>query len=115
MSAITRYAIVSASGASASWRMHPRVEKSSGSNDQYGERGESITSIEIQTPRRASPTVSRNETDACEPAWNGSRLSAPFVAQVLGQYMAQNETVLAPATYRGETKVFSALLCDRLA
>ena len=117
MNTTAKYAIVSGTGHTARWRTSSRVEKSNASNARYGERDETIPST--ITLARAEPRtrLSQIETAAYEPDWNGPRLTAPFVAQVLGQVLAENcsEKPSTRSAYRCETQIFRARLCDRRA
>jgi hypothetical protein len=114
MNATAKFAIVSGNGASTHWRTQPRVEKASASNTPHGERRDNDVQTITLTPSRPRARLSQIET-SYEPDWNGPRLTAPFVAQVLGQVLAQEGDTRRSAlsAYRGEAKVFRALLCDR--
>jgi hypothetical protein len=115
MNATATFAIVSGNGQTARFRTQPRVEKTSASNAPYGERRDNSAQTITLSPVPPCAGLSQIETAAYEPDWNGPRLTAPFVAQVLGQALTteSGETRSALSAYRGEAQVFSALLCDR--
>jgi hypothetical protein len=115
MNATAKFAIAGNTGYAARLRAQPRVEKANASNAPHGERGNNHVQIITLTPASTHARLSQIETASYEPDWNGPRLMAPFVAQVLGQVSAQDggETRSALSAYRGEAKIFRALLCDR--
>jgi hypothetical protein len=115
MNATAKFAIASTTGPSPRWRMLPRVEKTNASNAPHGERRDNDVRIVTLAPARTQARLSQIDTARYEPDWNGPRLTAPFVAQVLGQVLQQDgdEKRSALAAYRGETQIACALLCDR--
>ena len=115
MNATAKFAIAGSTGYATRLRPHSRVEKVSASNAPYGERrGDDVQTVTLTTSQPRA-RLCQIETGGYEPDWNGPRLTAPFVAQVLGQVLTpDSETkVSALSAYRGESKVFRALLCDR--
>lgn len=102
---------------SARFRAHMRVEKINASNAPHGERRDKDVRTIALAPLQTNARLSQIETASCDPNWNGPRLTAPFVAQVLGQVLTQDgeDRRSALSAYRGEAQVFSALLCDRRA
>jgi hypothetical protein len=115
MNATAKFAIVGSTGHSAGWRTQPRVEKANASNAPHGERRDNDVQTITLVPTRPRARLSQIETARYEPDWNGPRLTAPFVAQVLGQVLSQNgnDSRSTLSAYRGEPQIFSALLCDR--
>jgi hypothetical protein len=115
MNALGKFAIAGSSGHNAAWRMHPRVEKANTSNAPHGERRDNDVQTIVLSPTTRHARLSQIETASYEPDWNGPRLTAPFVAQVLGQVLPQNneDGRLALSAYRGDAQVFRARLCDR--
>jgi hypothetical protein len=115
MNATAKFAIVGGTGHTARWRTAPRVEKANASNARYGERDDNVISTITLAPLPRHAHLSQIETAQYEPEWNGPRLTAPFVAQVLGQVLTQDGDAKRSAlsAYRSEAKVFRALLCDR--
>jgi hypothetical protein len=115
MNATAKFAIVGNTGTSTRWRTQPRVEKANASNAPHSERRDNHVQTITLAPTRPSARLSQIETASYEPDWNGPRLTAPFVAQVLGQVLTQDsdENRSALSAYRGEAKIFRALLCDR--
>ena len=65
-----------------------RVEKASASNGLHNGQAPEEEHRQAETREGSRPTVSRSGTGAA-PRWNGPRWSAPFVAQILGQVLAQ--------------------------
>lgn len=96
ISAIVRSASVSASGA-----MRSCVEKANKTNDfkQDRRRGERRKERRVLHDRRCAS--SHNGTKDGASFWNGPRLRAPFVAQVIGQVAGENapDTRSALASY----------------
>lgn len=116
MNATGKFAIVGSSGHSARFRAHARVEKSSASNAPHGERRDNDVHTAAPPPSRRQARLSQSETASYDPDWNGPRLTAPFVAQVLGQVLIQDGSRRSALTaYRCDAQIFSALLCDRRA
>ena len=115
MNTTAKFAIVASNGTGTRWRVHPRVEKANASNAPHGERRDNDVQTVTLPPLHARASVSQIGTASYEPDWNGPRLTAPFVAQVLGQVLTTdtNGASSALSAYRGEAKVFRALLCDR--
>ena len=115
MNATAKFAIVGSSGVNARWRTLPRVEKANASNAPHGERRDNDVHLVTRAPSRQSRPLSQIETARYEPDWNGVRLTAPFVAQLLGQVMAKDDdrTPSALSPYDGEAEIPRALLCDR--
>lgn len=94
-------------------RAAARVEKIHRSNGLHEERGNGEARGQ-NPPRRASaPALSHSETQAAS-SWHGQRLSSPFVAQILGQVLAQGERDVAGArtAYEGAAGVPSGILFD---
>jgi hypothetical protein len=116
MNTAAKFAIVGTSAHSARFRAQVRVEKINASNAPHGERRHKDVHTITPAPSRTHPRLSQIETASHDPNWNGPRLAAPFVAQVLGQVLMQDDSRRsALSAYRGEAQVFSALLCDRRA
>lgn len=114
MNTTAKFAVVGSSAHSARFRAHPRVEKINASNAPHGERRDKDVRTITLEPVNTNPRLSQIETASCDPDWNGPRLTAPFVAQVLGQVLMQDDSRRsALSAYRGEAQIFSALLCDR--
>jgi hypothetical protein len=113
MNATAKFAIVGSSGYTARFRAQPRVEKANASNAAHGERRDNAAPAIVLSPSQPRIRLSQIETAKHAPDWNGPRLTAPFVAQVLGQVLAQDGDAKPSTAYRGDTKFFRALLCDR--
>lgn len=67
-------------------------------------------------PGRERLPASRYETDFDAPIWNGPRLRAAFVAQVLGQLLEAPPEVIrhkALSAYRAPSVTFAASIDDR--
>ena len=80
-----RYAIVPSAGVSGFGAARARVEKPNKTNDSRHDRRNADAKdarIGLRDRRRDS---SRNGTNDDAPFWNGPRLRAPFVAQIIGQ------------------------------
>src|ERR1700744_1318105 len=90
MNVTAKFAIVGSTGTSARLRTQPRVEKANASNAPHGERRSNDVPAVALSPLRSHARLSQIETARYEPDWNGPRLTAPFVAQVLGQVLAQD-------------------------
>ena len=91
-----------------------RVEKLNSSNAMRRKPG----TPESDSPRsygpRAQAHASRFDTDESASLWNGPRLRAAFVAQVLGQVFAGAESqTMQPAPYR-RAKIPTGLLHDEM-
>ena len=113
MNATAKFAIVGSTGHTARFRAQSRVEKANASNAPHGERRDNAAPAIALSPSQPRLCLSQIETAQYEPDWNGPRLTAPFVAQVLGQVLAQGGDETRSAAYRGEAKIFRARLCDR--
>jgi hypothetical protein len=83
-------AITASTGVSAIGRAYLRVEKPSETQGSAHNRrrGDSKDARARLHDRRRSP--SQNDTMADASFWNGPRLRAPFVAQVIGQVTGEN-------------------------
>jgi len=96
------FAIVAATGIARSRAVVPRIEKPCGDKELH-ER------VDLQPPgdstndaRREPRRPSHSGTTSNAPLWNGPRLQAAFVAQVLGQVLAPQASSphLALAAYQ---------------
>jgi hypothetical protein len=78
-----------------------RVEKASASSGLHNGQGPEEEHRQAETREGSRPALSRSGTEAA-PCWNGPRWSAPFVAQILGQVLAQPapDAASARAAYR---------------
>ena len=96
MSGITHFPQIVGAAIPGARLLLARVEKSSASSSLHNGQGPE------EEPRQSEPrhlpreALSRSGT-AAAPRWNGSRWSAPFVAQVLGQVLAQQAPDAASA------------------
>jgi hypothetical protein len=116
MNVTAKFTIVGSSGYSARFRSQPRIEKANASSTPHGERRDNDVHTVTLLPSRHHSPLSQIETATYEPDWNGPRLTAPFVAQILGQVLMQDDSRRsALSAYRGNAQVFCALLCDRRA
>jgi hypothetical protein len=115
MNATAKFAIVGGNGYPVRLPAQPRVEKANTSNAPHGERRDNDIHTITLSPSSPRSRLSQIETARYEPDWNGPRLTAPFVAQVLGQVLSQNSESRrsAAAAYCGEAQIFRARLCDR--
>jgi hypothetical protein len=79
------FAIVPSAGVSASGFVRARVEKPNKTLDSRQNRRRDDT-VDLRTGSRdRRRSSSQNGTRGDVPFWNGPRLRAPFVAQILGQ------------------------------
>jgi hypothetical protein len=117
MNVTAKFPVVGSSGHTARFRAQPRVEKANASNAPHGERRDNDVRTIARSPSQPRARLSQIETARYEPDWNGSRLLAPFVAQVLGQVLTPDneDRRSALSAYRGDAQVFCALLYDRRA
>ncbi|MDE2184262.1 MAG: hypothetical protein KGJ78_14675 [Alphaproteobacteria bacterium] len=76
------------------------VEKPSTTLDFHGECAQGNDELRIDVSVTARRTPSQYETGDLASFWNGPRLKPAFVAQVLGQAMAQGKTARESAGYR---------------
>ena len=113
MNATAKFAIVGSNGTATRLRSRSRVEKANASNAPHGERRHNAAPAIALSPSQPRLRLSQIETAQYEPDWNGPRLTAPFVAQLLGQVLAQDGNEKRSTAYRGEAKIFRARLCDR--
>ena len=90
------------------------IEKTSASSALGREHTQSDTGRRNPArPQQVEP-VSRDETRAFDPFWDGPRLVPTFVAQVLGQVMPERRTIVAVETAYGRAaSPRMALLLDR--
>jgi len=70
--------------------------------------GQTVSSATAQ-PR----ALYRSGTEQFDPFWHGPRLKPAFVAQLLGQVLARDQSELGRSAYRGATQVGTRL--DRSA
>jgi hypothetical protein len=93
--------VVPAAGASASWRTRPRVEKICDSNASHGERDDTTRHRAQSHVQSSAGKLCQSETTASAPQWHERRLTSPFVAQLLGQVLAEEAAPprLAPQSY----------------
>jgi hypothetical protein len=114
MTAPTTLSVLSPGIANAGYVGAGRVEKCAGSGDLNGEYRDKP---EPRERRMAGPDrrgLCRDGTQKTAPLWHGPRLRAPFVAQVIGQVLAHNETA-PPAAGYGANSVPLARILDRTA
>jgi hypothetical protein len=96
MSGMTPFPLVPGAAIPAVRLPLARVEKTSASSSLHNGQGpeqEPRHNAASEIPRQ---TLSRSGT-AAAPRWNGSRWSAPFVAQILGQVLAHAAPDVASA------------------
>ena len=92
-----------------------RVEKLNASNALRRKPGSSESDSSRNYGPRAQAHESRFDTEDGAPLWNGPRLRAAFVAQVLGQVFASAESQTPqPASYR-RAQIPTGLLLDEMA
>lgn len=109
------FAIVAATGIARSRAVVPRIEKPCGDKELH-ER------VDLQPPgdstndaRREPRRPSHSGTTSNAPLWNGPRLQAAFVAQVLGQVLAppsSNPQSALAAYQRNDIRVLQSRLLD---
>jgi hypothetical protein len=80
-----RFAIVPSTGVSAATALRAYVQKPSKALDSRQNRGSRDSSGDRRRGDRRGCDPSRNDTTGDASFWNGPRLRAPFVAQVIGQ------------------------------
>ncbi len=80
---------VSAAAAAAARHSLTRVEKACKTSDLRDRPGRSDSGGAERRPNARRSHVSRSGTDDYAPLWHGPRLRPAFVAQVLGQVLAQ--------------------------
>jgi hypothetical protein len=85
-----RFAIVAGSGVTAVAPAELRVEKPNKTNDSANGRRREDERDPRSGLRDRRRSLSRNETTQNAPFWNGPRLRAPFVAQIIGQMTGGN-------------------------
>jgi hypothetical protein len=101
--------------AQASRERVTRVEKLNSSNALHRKPGSPDSDSPRNCGSRAQARASRFDTEESASLWNGPRLRAAFVAQVLGQVFAGAESqTTQPATYR-RTQIPTGLLHDEMA
>lgn len=90
-----------------------RVEKPFGGNDLHEDESNRQNRRDDFVHRGAPQGLSHSET-ASAPRWYGSRLSTPFVAQILGQVLAPGELDAhgARAAYEAAGSAFSGRFLD---
>ena len=92
------------SSAGAAWsgsaKALVRVEKASAGSGLHNRSDADEQHRELGANRLPQSSLSRIETDSV-PRWHGTRLCAPFVAQILGQVLAQSgpDALSARAAY----------------
>ena len=75
---------------SGSAKARVRVEKASAGSGLHNRSEADKQRRESAADRIPQQSLSRTETETA-PRWHGMRLSAPFVAQILGQVLPQSE------------------------
>src|SRR5262245_24084529 len=112
MASAMEFAIVTAGGHSAVRPYALRVEKPHAANDLRNRGRREPDHGSAPHAARNDCHVSQYETDASEPLWNGPKLRAPFVAQLLGQLLEGAETRSAQPGYGARSYRPRALLFD---
>jgi hypothetical protein len=85
------FAIVRSVGVSASGAMRSCVEKANKTNDFRHDRRRDDQPDKRRGLKDRRRSSSQNDTRQDVPFWNGPRLRAPFVAQVIGQVAHHEE------------------------
>jgi hypothetical protein len=85
-----RFAIVPSAGVSAGGYTRARIEKSNKTQDSKRDRRRDDAGDARIGSRDRRRGASRNGTQDDASFWDGPRLRAPFVAQVLGQIAGEN-------------------------
>jgi hypothetical protein len=95
------FAIVRSVGVSASGAMRSCVEKANKTNDFRHDRRRDDQPDKRRGLKDRRRSSSQNDTRQDVPFWNGPRLRATFVAQVIGQMAGENapDTQSALASY----------------
>jgi hypothetical protein len=88
MSGANGVAIVTAGGPYRLRALNARVEKLRSGSGLRDDRERSAENSASNAARRNASSLSRYETVQSEPLWNGPQLNAAFVAQLLGQVLA---------------------------
>jgi hypothetical protein len=114
MTCIRDLAVVSSTPVPALHDRVVRVEKTNASNTLQHRPGSRESESAHSSGARARARASRFETTDSEPLWYGPRLRPAFVAQVLGQVFASENSPSAPVAYR-RNEIPTGLLLDRTA
>jgi hypothetical protein len=97
MTSAAAFAIVTSGGISSLRQTCARVEKLRDCSDLRNDWRRPEEKSGAHSTFTSRKDLSRNETAAREPLWNGPQLNAAFVAQVIGQVMA-DDSVKPPAS-----------------
>jgi hypothetical protein len=103
MTSAAAFAIVTSGGISSLRQNYARVEKPRDCSDLRNDRRRPEEKSAAHSTFTSAKNLSRNETAPREPLWNGPPLNAAFVAQVIGQVMADDGAktpASASAAYR---------------
>lgn len=117
MAGASGFAIVRTGGGYAARPIAARVEKASNSSDLRNERRDAPHDSHERYAGARAQRMSRYETEARAPLWNAPVLRAPFVAQVLGQYLTDASRPMpaqSQAAYRAADRTSLGRLLPRL-
>ena len=114
MTGTTTFPLVRGATMIGSWGSVAPVEKSCSGNSLHDGANDSRKRRDDSMPRMSTRELSHSETGSAS-RWYGPRLSAPFVAQILGQVLAPSEPDMrgARTAYEGAVMRQTGGIFDR--
>lgn len=114
MTGAANFPVVSAVAVPAAGRLVARIGKTFDSNSLHDNAADGRFERKEKALPAQQKTVSQIETESA-PRWHAQRFSAPFVAQILGQVLAQGSPDIASAraAYAGRAAIGRGRVFDR--